>query len=968
MRAWKRWALGAAFFLTVLLALSYVGLYFLVQSSRFQQWLRVEIAKRSDYEIQLGDLRLIPPFRFVADDIVLSKSERTLLKGERISLALSFFDSFSRTLTRLELQRPTLYLDLSDLFQAPSQSSLGIAVRHLNIDKGTVVLTTGEDHSFDFHSVTMDAENLNLGQAGGLTLRTEVPWLDGRAHIDFQDHGAEKVVAIRLEQANSGDITRVLKTKRPSGDTLKAEIKLHKKDRQGLEVIAKGKLNGFRLHQESFSGHVDVHAVVDSNFDTAVFEGKVVAALPANIGPIPLNHIKEPVTATLTGKYSIPERNLTVTAFHMTSASGIADGKGTLRFKPQPMISNARVSVRKISLEVLKPLLPAMLRRGSYEGAAQADLELSGPLAALVIKGRARSQAMRFQGENLSLAQLSFQAGVTWADGSIRADDVHVSGKNLALQQQECKFSVQEMQFEGALEKKASQPVHASGKIDVSGGGFATLDGSKVGENLRLQARLDTKTHENARVTAKGTLNILEGQILWGRFFGDLKARRPSLDFDGDYVAADEHLRMRRFSLSLDNIGALNVSGNITDLGHGPTLHAQLESKDIQSAGFFEFFVRETLNRSYPIMDDLVLGGRLAFSLKTEGEPGKLSAEGRIQLHQGHVRTKSARWQIGPIDLALPFRIYYPAKGSEEPASNIQTGKLTVDSARFGGESMPPLTAIVSLWNNRFELHRPLRLPIFGGTVAISTLLWSDLINTPQSVSLSTQVKNLQLGRLTGALGWYRFDGTVSGSIPLIEWASGSLRSQGQIQADVFGGRLQISKIEIENPFLTVPAIKLDARFRDMRLEQISETFAFGRISGILEGVVDDLVITAGQPSQFRADIHSVDRPDSSQWINVEALHKLTVLSSGEDGRAAYGGLAAFFENFRYDKMGFKATLRNDKLTLRGVESKGNQEFLVVGSILPPTVNIISYTQEIGFSELVRRLERIKKSDQPQIK
>jgi hypothetical protein len=33
---------------------------------------------------------------------------------------------------------------------------------------------------------------------------------------------------------------------------------------------------------------------------------------------------------------------------------------------------------------------------------------------------------------------------------------------------------------------------------------------------------------------------------------------------------------------------------------------------------------------------------------------------------------------------------------------------------------------------------------------------------------------------------------------------------------------------------------------------------------------------------------------------------------------------------------------------------------LVVGSFLPPTVNIISHTQVIAFSELLRRLERIK--------
>jgi hypothetical protein len=153
-----------------------------------------------------------------------------------------------------------------------------------------------------------------------------------------------------------------------------------------------------------------------------------------------------------------------------------------------------------------------------------------------------------------------------------------------------------------------------------------------------------------------------------------------------------------------------------------------------------------------------------------------------------------------------------------------------------------------------------------------------------------------------------------------------------------------------------------------MHLEQMSETFAFGRISGILEGTITDLIIANGQPSEMQLDVHTVARSNSSQWISVEALDRITVLSSGENGSLIYGGIAGFFDEFRYSKMGFKATLRNDKLTLRGVESSDGKEFLVVGSLLPPTVNVISHTREIGFSDLMKRLEQIQKSDKPQIK
>ena len=225
---------------------------------------------------------------------------------------------------------------------------------------------------------------------------------------------------------------------------------------------------------------------------------------------------------------------------------------------------------------------------------------------------------------------------------------------------------------------------------------------------------------------------------------------------------------------------------------------------------------------------------------------------------------------------------------------------------------MPGTKTTVSLWNNALRFHQPIRLPIYGGVLEISDLAIRDLIGDPQAVSLSLEARNLQLQRLTEALGWYRFGGTLSGSIPKIEWDGGSLRSQAQIQVDVFGGRVQISKLEVESPFSSVPSVKLDALFRDIDLEQASETFAFGRISGTLEGTLNELAMTAGQPSQFRADVRSVEKPGVSQRISVESLNKITVLSSGTDAGALYGGIAGFFDSFRYSKLGFKATLKNE--------------------------------------------------------
>jgi hypothetical protein len=294
-------------------------------------------------------------------------------------------------------------------------------------------------------------------------------------------------------------------------------------------------------------------------------------------------------------------------------------------------------------------------------------------------------------------------------------------------------------------------------------------------------------------------------------------------------------------------------------------------------------------------------------------------------------------------------------------------GILSIRGGHFGSRSLEPITSALSLSNNRLILHQPVHLAIFGGSVEIANLTWPDVVNNPKAMSFALDIKLLQLQELTDALGWPRFSGTLSGAIPQVRSMTDILRSEGQVHADLFGGQLQIDQMEIDNLFSAIPSLKLAARFQNIRLEQVSDTFAFGKISGILEGAVNDLVITQGQPASFQAQAETVDRPESNQWISVEALNKITILSSGQDSNVLYGGLAGLFDNFRYSKMGFKASLRNDKLILRGVESRDGKEFLVVGTLLPPTVNIISHTQEIGFSELLRRLERIT-TEKPQVK
>ncbi len=466
-------------------------------------------------------------------------------------------------------------------------------------------------------------------------------------------------------------------------------------------------------------------------------------------------------------------------------------------------------------------------------------------------------------------------------------------------------------------------------------------------------------------VDATATLRVETGEMLWGKFFGDLKTQKPVLDIAGAYQRGENRLELRRASLGLADIGHLEATGSIETVAPGLKLRLQLRSDDFLPGGFYDFFLRDTFGRQYPLLTRLAASGKMNFQAQVQGPIEALSAEGHVSLQAGELRARSNEWQIGPISVDLPFQI--DLDKSQKPVNSTQrSGMLAIGGAQFAKQSIAPIKAAISLSNNSLRFLQPVSVQIFGGEIIVANLSWPDLLNQPKRVSFSAELRRLRLESMTEALDWPRFSGTLSGSIPEVQSLDNALRTQGEIQAALFGGRVAIGKLEIDNPFSPLASVKLDAKVDGIELEQLSKTFAFGRISGILEGTIEGLVVTAGQPAQMRADLHSVDR-GTEQRISVEALNKITVLSSGQGAGALYGGLASFFDSFRYSKLGFKATLRNDRLTLRGVQSDGDKELLVVGSLLPPTVNIISHTQEIAFSELLRRLQRIN-SEKPEVK
>jgi hypothetical protein len=954
-------------FTLVAIALLYIALHFAFRSETFRSWTEAELSERSGLNVRLGTLNLHFPFRVVADNVEIAKPRGFSFTTERLSLTLNPLDLPLMTLHRLRTERPILQVDIQQLGGSGSDAA-PIALRHLNVHDGTIVLIRGEEKLFELPKIDLQAENINLGGQAGVTLRADVPALNGTAELIVKGHSREleSAVVIRAKKTQGlfgGDVH-----KGSSSELVRLDAKIRASEKQAAEATINGKFHDLGINQSKLTGTLAARINLDADFHNADFTGHATladfpGALTAALSKLPRGTLQ----ASFAGIFSLPQKKLTLKSMRLASQLGSGSGDGEVLFDPQPSIARARFGWQDMPLENLKLLLPTPLSRWTYEGQARIDGEISGPWNALAVRGIARSENGQFRGAEVKAASLKVDLPFEWVPTVLRIAGAKLdAGKIDYNRENRWQAAVERLQANASFALQTDQPLRIDGRFQTIGGKFNSPESDKVGENLSLNGSF---VWTSRPVTSSYGFDIQfgvdAGEILWGKFFSDLKARKPTFALDADYFGSDDRLECRRCAVSVVDVGTIAASGAVTKLTQTPELRLQARSAAFLPGGFFEHFLRDNLKRRFPVLDEIAIGGELSFETLLRGRPGDLSAAGELSLKAGDLRSRSKQWQVGPVALKLPFEVRWAEtkRDSLEPAP---TGTLTIERARFGKQSLGPIRASISLSNNALRFHQSIRAALFGGEILVGALFWPDVITDPKRLSFSLEAKRLDLEALTAALKWPTFSGTLTGSIPEVQSSSDRLKTNGQIQAELFGGNMAMNEFEIENPFSPLAAIRLDADFQNIRLEQLSKTFAFGHISGMVAGTIDDLVIVDGQPAQFSVELHSVDR-GGEQRISVEALDKITVLSSGQNAGALYGGLAGFFDSFRYSKLGFKAHLKNDRLTLRGVETRGEQEYLVVGSFLPPTVNIVSHTQAIGFSELMRRLERIK-SSKPQVK
>jgi hypothetical protein len=260
------------------------------------------------------------------------------------------------------------------------------------------------------------------------------------------------------------------------------------------------------------------------------------------------------------------------------------------------------------------------------------------------------------------------------------------------------------------------------------------------------------------------------------------------------------------------------------------------------------------------------------------------------------------------------------------------------------------------------ELQHKTKLALLGGQLLLDQFKWQSKQLDDPDVYFEGSLEQVSLEKLSSALKWAPLSGSISGQIPRVGYQHKTLTLGGELIAKVFEGQVKVSKLSASGLLSALPKVEADLAFEHLDLDQLTQHFEFGGVTGKLSGFVNGLILENWQPVSFFAWLGTPDDDDSSHRISQKAVSNIASIGGGGAADVLSRGFLSFFETFMYDKIGLGCFLHDGVCQMMGAGAAPNGYYLVKGGGLP-RIDVIGYNPRVDWSVLLERLSRIGHSE-----
>ncbi len=522
-------------------------------------------------------------------------------------------------------------------------------------------------------------------------------------------------------------------------------------------------------------------------------------------------------------------------------------------------------------------------------------------------------------------------AGAAWPKGKIAARFAgELTAGHYRLQLQE--FSLDELDYASADGLSGFTAGQLKGGGSIAGGPGTT------------KAQFDL----NAR--------LMVGEVLKEAFYADLSALPADLRLRGSFDRGAGSLQIEKMDLDLAGIAAASGAGIFGQPTKTFRLSVSVPALDRVLSGD----VGAGLSGAFPIFDDLRLAGAIAVDVTAAVSDHRWHLQGELRPQDLAVHWPTLKIQAQGGSGRIPFAL--ADADASGPGTEPRQGKMTFGLLQVGPAHLAqPAIDIVSAPGS-FAVAGPLRFELAEGEMQISEMRAEFIDNRPR-LAARLNLSGIDLRALTRELDLPPMEGDLSADLGRIRYADGTVTSDGTLQIGAFGGTTQVRNLRLEALLSGYPNYYADVDFTGIDLSRLTRTFAFGEINGVADGYLHDLRLLGTTPAAFTALFET--REKGRRSISVKALRNISVLSEGGFSAVLSRGIYRFIDFYRYRRIGIACALQNDLFTLEGTARPGSDRYLVYGGWLPPKIDIIAPVHTISFKEMVKRLQRIDRTERP---
>ncbi|MEZ5541672.1 MAG: hypothetical protein R3F42_06475 [Pseudomonadota bacterium] len=542
--------------------------------------------------------------------------------------------------------------------------------------------------------------------------------------------------------------------------------------------------------------------------------------------------------------------------------------------------------------------------------------------------------------------RLSLTAAYDDGDWSIVLD-----GRQLSLQQASrlaatLDAAVPVLEGDGRLTLTASMRGRGSAlaqatiEARVQGAAISNAAGSIAGEDVDLSVTLQAST-----ITA-GWRVLARARAERGGFYAEpvyvaIAGQPVTVSARLDWLTRHKELVLRELEYQHPACVRLNAHGRI-GFAAAPTISAlRIDVREAALGPLYSSYLQPWLSGTP--------AGRLTAA-------GALS--GQLELRDNAAVAASVRLQDVDLDdqdarfgfTGLAGNLDWSAGRNPEYSELSWTGghvyRIALGPARIETESS----------GNTVHLVRSTQIPVLDGLLQLDSFDLAAETGQPLRWQVDGLLTPISMQQLTAALGWPEFGGKLSGVIPAVRYDGGSLVVGGVLLVRVFDGVVTLRDLRLDSPLGLVPRLQVDAHIDNIDLEQLTRTFAFGRIEGRLDGSIEGLRMESWRPVAFDADFATPEDDRSRHRISQKAVDTISNIGGGGVGGALSRSFLRFLEDFPYDRLGIRCRLENGICQMGGVEPAEQGYYLVKGRFIPPRLDVIGYADRVDWDGLVAQI------------